>query len=100
MCHNQKTNLIGGMVNGIVTQTNATEMGRLARKNSATTAEIIICPGVGKYMPSPESIKENKNLQFLGDKLHDPNLWHLNRRSVAAAFAVGLFVAFHHGSVF
>ena len=44
-------------------------------------------------MPSPESIKENKNLKFLGDKLHDPNLWHLNRRSVAAAFAVGLFVA-------
>jgi hypothetical protein len=29
---------------------------------------------IKKYMPSPESIKENKNLQFLGDKLHDPNL--------------------------
>ena len=48
---------------------------------------------IKKYMPSPESIKENKNLRFLGEKLHDPNLWHLNRRSVAAAFAVGLFAA-------
>lgn len=46
-----------------------------------------------KYMPSPESIKTNKNLSFLGDKIHDPNLWHLNRRSVSAAFAIGLFAA-------
>ncbi len=46
-----------------------------------------------KYIPSTESIKANKNLTFLGDKLHDPNLWHLNRRSVSAAFAIGLFAA-------
>jgi len=46
-----------------------------------------------KYMPTPESIKANKNLRFLGDKLHDPNLWHLNRRSVSSAFAIGLLVA-------
>lgn len=48
---------------------------------------------IKKYMPSPESVKEHRHLTFLGDKLHDPNLWHLNRRSVATAFAVGLFVA-------
>jgi uncharacterized protein len=46
-----------------------------------------------KYMPHPEMIKQHKNLQFLGEKLHDPNLWHLNRRSVATAFAIGLFFA-------
>ena len=46
-----------------------------------------------KHIPSPESIKENKNLKFLGDKIHDPNLWHLNRRSVSTAFAIGLFAA-------
>ncbi len=44
-------------------------------------------------MPTPESIKANKNLRFLGDKLHEPNLWHLNRRSVSSAFAIGLLVA-------
>ncbi|MCX7098181.1 MAG: DUF2062 domain-containing protein [Methylococcales bacterium] len=46
-----------------------------------------------KFIPDLDVIKNHKNLQFLGDKLHDPNLWHLNRRSVAMAFAVGLFGA-------
>jgi len=46
-----------------------------------------------KFIPDHNVIKHHKNLQFLGDKLHDPNLWHLNRRSVAMAFAVGLFGA-------
>ncbi|MFA5985154.1 MAG: DUF2062 domain-containing protein [Methylococcaceae bacterium] len=46
-----------------------------------------------KYLPHPETFKNHKNLQFLGERLHDPNLWHLNRRSVSMAFAIGLFVA-------
>lgn len=46
-----------------------------------------------RYMPSPERIKQNKSLRFMGTMLHDPNLWHLNRHSVARAMAVGLFVA-------
>lgn len=48
---------------------------------------------IKKYLPDPEKIRSIKSLRFLGDKLHDPNLWHLNRRSVALAFAVGLFFA-------
>jgi len=44
-------------------------------------------------MPDPEKLKQQKSLQFLGDRLHEPNLWHLNRRSVAKAFAIGLFAA-------
>ena len=48
---------------------------------------------IQSFLPSPETIKDHKNLQFLGDKLHDPNLWHLNRRSVAMAFAIGLLAA-------
>jgi len=46
-----------------------------------------------RFLPSPQTIKKNKTLQIFGDWLHDPNLWHLNRRSVAGAFAVGLFFA-------
>jgi uncharacterized protein (DUF2062 family) len=46
-----------------------------------------------KFVPDYDVIKRHKNLQFLGDKLHEPNLWHLNRHSVAKAFAIGLFCA-------
>ncbi|MFV9614859.1 MAG: DUF2062 domain-containing protein [Gammaproteobacteria bacterium] len=46
-----------------------------------------------RFLPHPKTIKENKTLQIFGDWLHEPNLWHLNRRSVAGAFAVGLFFA-------
>lgn len=46
-----------------------------------------------KYMPSPHDIKNNKVLSIFGTLLHDPNLWHMNRRSMAGAFMVGLFFA-------
>lgn len=46
-----------------------------------------------RILPDHRKIREHKNLQFLGERLHDPNLWHLNRRSVSLAFAVGLFFA-------
>lgn len=49
---------------------------------------------IKKYMPDHHEIKKHKYLQIFGDLLHDPNLWHLNRRSVSGAFAVGLFSAF------
>ena len=46
-----------------------------------------------RYMPHPDRIKSNKSLRFLGALIHDPNLWHLNRHSVARAMAIGLFWA-------
>lgn len=47
-----------------------------------------------RYMPNREKIKGIKALEFLGDKLHRPNLWHLNRRSVSLAFACGLWAMY------
>lgn len=58
-----------------------------------TMAKELIEKIMHKFIPEPEVIKRHKSLQFLGEKLHDPNLWHLNRRSISTAFAVGLFFA-------
>ncbi len=44
-----------------------------------------------KYLPSHESIRRNRYLRFFGSSLHHPNLWHLNRKSVAGGVAVGFF---------
>lgn len=38
--------------------------------------------------------RHDARLGLLGRRLHEPDLWHLNRRSVAGAFANGLFMAF------
>ncbi len=49
---------------------------------------------IRKYLPNPQVIKNHKPLRVLGRLLHEPDLWHCNRRSVAGALGVGLFVAF------
>ncbi len=46
---------------------------------------------IKKYLPDPEKMKAHKSLAFMGEVLHEPNLWHLNRHSVTKAFAIGLF---------
>ncbi|WP_353573223.1 DUF2062 domain-containing protein [Candidatus Albibeggiatoa sp. nov. BB20] len=47
-----------------------------------------------RMLPHPKTLKSHPYLQFLGDWLHEPNLWHLNRKSLAGGMAVGLFSAF------
>jgi hypothetical protein len=47
-----------------------------------------------RFIPNREKISAIKALEFLGDKLHRPNLWHMNRRSVSLAFAVGLWAMY------
>ena len=47
-----------------------------------------------RFTPDREKIKGIKALEFLGEKLHRPNLWHLNRRSVSLAFAVGFWAMY------
>ncbi|HZR69219.1 MAG TPA: DUF2062 domain-containing protein [Burkholderiales bacterium] len=44
-----------------------------------------------KYLPTPDSIREHRVLGRFGGWLRHPNLWHLNRRSVAGGVANGLF---------
>ncbi|OOC11382.1 MULTISPECIES: DUF2062 domain-containing protein [Thioalkalivibrio] len=49
---------------------------------------------IKKLFPGMDRLRGHRALAPLGPRLRSPDLWHLNRRSVAGAFAVGLFVAF------
>jgi uncharacterized protein (DUF2062 family) len=44
-----------------------------------------------KYLPSHESVRNNRHVRYFDVALHHPNLWHLNRKSVAGGTAVGMF---------
>lgn len=44
-----------------------------------------------KFIPQPETLSANPWLKPFARWLHHPNLWHLNRRSVAGGVAIGLF---------
>jgi uncharacterized protein (DUF2062 family) len=44
-----------------------------------------------KFLPSHESVKNNRYIGWFGSALQHHNLWHLHRRSVAGGVAVGLF---------
>lgn len=48
---------------------------------------------IKRFIPTHAAIKNNPALHFLGDLLHDPNLFHLNRHSVSVALFWGLFIA-------
>lgn len=49
---------------------------------------------IQRWLPSHDKVRDHHQLRWLGTLLHDPNLWHLNRRSVSGAFFVGIFCAF------
>lgn len=46
-----------------------------------------------RFIPTPETIKNNPALRLFEKFLHDPNLFHLNRHSVSTAFFWGLLIA-------
>ncbi|MDF1762861.1 MAG: DUF2062 domain-containing protein [Oleibacter sp.] len=47
-----------------------------------------------RLFPSPDQIQRRRSLKFLAPLFRKPNLWHINRRSVARAFLIGVFTAF------
>ncbi|WJG10903.1 DUF2062 domain-containing protein [Aliiglaciecola sp. LCG003] len=46
---------------------------------------------IKRFLPDHQMIKRQKVLKMFGTVLHDPNLWHLNRKSACGAFGIGLF---------
>lgn len=48
---------------------------------------------IKRFLPDHQTIKRQKALKMFGTVLHDPNLWHLNRKSASGAFGIGLFFA-------
>lgn len=47
-----------------------------------------------RHLPKKEHLQQHKRFNFLADHLHDPNIWHIHRRSSAAGAAAGMFCAF------
>ena len=46
-----------------------------------------------RWLPKASHFKNSKSLKFIGHLLHEPGLWHFNRKSVTRAFFFGLFLA-------
>lgn len=44
-----------------------------------------------RFLPTHDSIKQSRLLRWLGPRIHDPSLWHINRRAVARGVAIGAF---------
>ena len=44
-----------------------------------------------RYLPDPDAVRSSRMVGRFGRWLQHPNLWHLNRRSVSGAVAIGLF---------
>ncbi len=49
---------------------------------------------IKKYLPNRKVITDNRLIRLLGPRLHDPSLWHINRKSFSGAIAIGVFFAF------
>ena len=49
---------------------------------------------IKRWIPDRRKLRSYRSLRVFGARLHDPNLWHLNRRSVAGGLSLGVFVAF------
>ena len=49
---------------------------------------------IKRLFPKLDKIKEEKILKIFGPAVLQPNLWHINKKSVSRGFAIGAFCAF------
>lgn len=49
---------------------------------------------IKRFLPRHEHVRDHKHLRLIRPLLDDPNILHLNRRSVSGAVGIGLFFAF------
>ncbi len=67
----------------------------ISKSLHATAHESMPKKLIKRLMPDHQTIRNHPHLtRIFGTLLHDPGLWHLNRRSASGAFAVGIFCAF------
>jgi uncharacterized protein len=43
------------------------------------------------WLPTPQTIKDNRWLRWMGPALHHPRLWHFSRKGIAMGLALGIF---------
>lgn len=46
------------------------------------------------WLPTPQSIQDNRWLRWMGPALHHPRLWHFSRKGIAMGLALGIFFGF------
>lgn len=44
-----------------------------------------------RFLPDPQTLRQRRELRWLGPLLHQPRLWHVNRRGIALGVAIGVF---------
>lgn len=49
---------------------------------------------IRRWIPSPEKVRSQRSLRWLGPLLQRPWLWQINRRRVAAGVGIGVFFGF------
>jgi len=49
---------------------------------------------IKRLFPKLDAVKEEKILKIFGPAVLQPNLWHINKKSVSRGFAIGAFCAF------
>lgn len=44
-----------------------------------------------QLLPTPQTLRDNRWLRWLGPVLHHPRLWHFSRKGIALGLALGIF---------